>query len=545
MNISKKLKLILLIPVMATLFFAKPSFAGVSNSIGTGSSSGGGGSVGQSWGIGYSRSPNGLAWVGFKGSKELICEIPFFNRTHQVKNASKGYYLTLDSKKENKTTWLNWAYWDSCLKAPSNYDYMYKSRGLLGVYTKTGHGMLPDPEVVAEANKNGFKYNSTGKYYTNGKQKLDAVWVEGYQESATDTITTIVYAEAGGSALMKDRSNESASSLYNNPTKSLTYTGKSGPTEMSHSKTIEATFMKITKTETYMTNGSKKWNVKTTYSKGGKTYSSKTIKYNVKQASISEKYYKPYDLNRNGLALDSDVKSSYPSYSASSPLLMSVNNRQNITDGSALKTLDTNTKLSFNVKFNNDQFGLPTAAQGGFDLLLNAPGSSYKNSNGTYSASVLDEVGLQGNAATGQLSADGMSAVNVNGKISKDAYWGGSLKADLSANSASLTYSGAEKIGGNSFSFGKGWTGGDFVFKTTKMGIYNLSSNGRNWWEAQYEQGKFYCYGVEYKGTITVGNISNPSIVNSNLYARLASKTVTQPVLKGKFEAKTVAGNLG
>lgn len=542
---SKIYKYILSFIFMFLITLAMPTiaFAGTSQSAGSSSSGGGGGWTGN-WGVGLDFS-TGLDWQTFSGSTVIRCIIDDSKEIPSelwVDNARKGAYIKIDSKRTGKTSWMRWNWWDKYVKdSPASLASYYP----YGSAWKHNRGMLQDPELVSEARNSGYSYDYNNHYYSNGSQKLDAVWVEGWHESNADSVTTIVYATADGTPLMSDRSYEPAWALYDSPTTSLPYSGKSGPTEMNHSKTIEATYMTITKTETYMTNGHDKWDVVTTYSKGGKTYSSKTIKYDVNQANVAEKYYIPFDLNRNGLALDSDVKASYPSYNGTTPLLMSVDNRQNIIDGSLLKTLDTNTKLSFSVLFDNDQFGLPTAAQGGFDLLMNAPGENHKNADGTYNYSILNEIGLQGEELTGQLSANGNVLTNLNGKVSKDVYWGGALKADISANSAALTYGGTEHVGGDAFSFGKGWNGGDFLFKTTKMGNYNLSSNGRNWWEAQYEQGKFYSYGVEYQGTIHIGHISDPSIVNSNFYARLASKIVTQPVLRGAFEAKTVAGNLG
>lgn len=524
-----------------------PVFAGTNDSAGVGSGSGGSGGGNVAWGFGPSYSKYGLQWETFKGSKTLKTDMGWkaYDRTLNLSNTNKGAYLKLYSNKAKRWTWHNWKYWDECMGgAPSRIDWWYGGKGL---YQSKGHGKLPDAELIAEAINSGFSYNTSQKWYKKGNQKLDAVWitVTWTQKSEVKTEQSIVYAEQDGNVLI-DRRNESAQSIYSSPTKSLPYGGKTKANQYNYSSNIKASYTTITKKTTWKQdqNGNKK-DVVTTYSKGGTTSSSRDITYKVTQPGVSQTYFKPYDLNRNGVATDSDVKSTYPEYNGGSPLKMSVDNKQGITNGSALKTLDTNTSLPFSIKFQNGQFGIPTASEGGFNLADNAPGGVYKNSDGSYNSGVIGAIGSAGTANTGQFWSSGMSTQNVSGNISKDSYWAGSMKANLSANTASLTYGNTEKIGGDAFSFGKVWQGGDFIFKTTKIGTYKLTNSGRSWWEMQYEKGKFYGYGIEYKGMINIGNIGQPSITHTNLYAGLASKNMVQPIVKGTFESKTVGGNIG
>lgn len=537
----KKIFKLIILSIMFISFNLTFAFAGVSDSGGT---SGGGGGEGWDgkWGIGPDVSANGLQWFTFSGDKTLKTDITFYQRSRKITGTRKGAYLGIHSKLLNRWTWLDWRYWDFYIQgSPSEYDSWYRGNG---VYQSTGHGRLPDAELVTEASNNGYSYNN-GKYYTNGRKKLDAVWVVGRRESRTESKTTIVYAESGGTVILADRSNESAQSLYNNPTTSVNYSGQSGQTEMNHSNTIKATYMTITKTTTYMSDGTSTWDETSTYTKGGKTYATKSISYDVIQPDVKQVYFKPFDLNKNGVADDADVKNSYPAFNGTVPLNMSVDNLQGINDGSALKTLDTNTSLKFNVTFDNDQFGIPYANEGGFNLGDGAPGESYKNSDGTYRSDVISAVGYNGTAVTGKIKASGMSEQNVYGNVSNDVYWSGSMKASVSSNSASLTFSQTEKIGGNNFSFNKGWRGGNFAFKTIKMGRYSLQNGSRPWWEMQYEKGKFYSYGVKYSGTIRVDSISNPTVNDTNLYSKLAGRNMVQPIIKGTIDAKTVGGNLG
>ena len=520
-------------------------FAGGVNTSGGVSGQYQGGSHGDRWGIGSSYSAYGIKWISFEGSTTLVTDMgmKLFDRSRSV-NSTKGAYLGLYSNDAKRWTWFNWAYWDEVITgAPSDYDWWY---GGNGVYQEAGHGRLPDVELIQCAKDNGYTYDSNAKWYKNGNQKLDAVWIDGYQASSTDTKTSIVYVKDDNGVTV-DRTNDSAQSLYDSPTTSSTYGDTTDYNEFNYKNTVTAKYQTVTRTKTYMTDGSKEWNITYSYKKGGITEQKKDFTYKVTQPQIEQSYFKPFDLNKNGLASDDDVRATYPDFNGSDPLKMSVDNYQGITDGSALKTLDTNTALKFNIRFENGQFGVPTAAQGGFDLADNAPGGSYANDNGTYNNSVINAIGANGTAKTGVFAYTGNpgSSTNINGNISKDSYWAGSLKANLSADTASLTYGDTEKVGGEAFSFDKGWTGGYFSFKTTKIGTYYLTNGGRKWWEMQYEKGKFYGYGMSYSGTITTGNIGNPTVTATNLYTRLASRNLVQPVLRGRFDAKTVGGDLG
>lgn len=528
------------------IFNSNLVLAGVANS--NGSSTGGGGNGGSStsafkMGSDYS---SGLNWNYFKGNKTITTSLPFakqYGGSAVVANGTKGAHVL---KHSNGRGWefFRWQWWYGLagLRDPSRYVN-------LGFYDHVWQeldGKLKDPELVKEATKNGFNYNSTKQLYeaSNG-QKVDAVWITGVQKSSSDTKKVIVYAEIGGKILLKDRSNESANTLYEKPTMSVPYNGQSEPGEMNHKKTIKATYMTVTKKTTYTTDGNKKWNMKYSYSKGGKTYDSRDINYSVIQPDVEQVYFRPFDLNRNGVANDNDVKLSYPQYKATTNLKMSVDNNQYITNGDLLKTLDTNNALRFKINFQNKQFGVPDYSEGGVDLNQEAPGNNFKIKNNYYSPNVINSIGVNGNIQTGKFWSKNLAEQKIKGNISKDTYWAGSMKSSISTNTASLTYLGDEKIGGDVFSFTRGWTGGEFDFKTTKIGTYKLTSNGRDWWEMQYEKGKFYGYGVSYSGIINNSNIGIPKINETNLYYGLASRNLVQPILKGTFEAKTIGGNIG
>ena len=543
-------RLVSIFAIMIMVFSASiTAFAGTTSSMGSGASSNGGGSS-MYYMIGSSYS-SGFRWVYFNGNKTI--ESPCKNGYAKVTmNGTHGAYI---QKHDNQHGWyfFTWAWyftWASDWTPRTMYNngygdpwdgYSYKGYNL-GV-----RGKLTNQELLNEATNNKFYWRDWAWMYTqDGTGKgLETVWVSAWQSSTSSSKKSIVKIQVGNQTVL-DRTRESAKNLYNNPTNSSTYSGKSLPTEMNHSKDIKVWVQTINKRTTFMTDGSNKWDYNDTFSKGGTTTMTRNIKYTVKAPSISEVTFRPFDLNKNGVADENEVKQTYSDYQNGSPeLKMSVDNYQNITDGTELDTLDTNTSTKFNVTFNNDQFGIPKKSEGGFDLLNEAPGKDDKLNDGTYNTNVINKYGSNSDLTTGVLQSSGMGNTNVNGKQTDYIYWGGSLNGSVSSDSASITYNNEEKKGGNIFTFGKEFGGGDFTFKTIKIGDYKLVNGEIPWWEAQYEQGRFYTYGVEYQGTITLNSISTPSVKNSGMYARLSSKVNKQPILKGLFKAKTVGGNIG
>ena len=543
-----------LLVLIMILSMSVTAFAGTASSNGGGSgSSGGGGSSNYFYKIGPNKGgSSGFRWAYGSGAVSITNPGPFANRTANYSlNINGSHYAYVQKHTRNKGwNYCNWAWWLSIAHGgtPGSKAYMYSDhRG--GIWNDGLNGQFSQPEVATEASNSGFYYNGGDMMYRNASngQGLDAVWVSNWQTSTSDSKTTIVKITSGGETTF-DRTNETAENLYNNPTTSGEYDGMSLPTEMNHSKTITALVQTVTKKDTYMTDGSNTWDHSYSYSKGGTQTITKTIKYDVKAPNIENYIFRPFDLNRNGLAEETDIKQTYSFYQdGANPLKMQVDNNQNIVDGTALQTLDTNNSTKFTITFDNDQFGIPKADEGGFDIQKDAPGQDYKLEDGTYSTDVVNQYGNVTDTSTGIIYANGMSNTNVPGLSSDYAYWGGSLTADLDLNNSSLTFNGKENAGGSNtpLTFDREFGGGDFIFKTIKVGDYHLSSSDRHWWEAQYEQGKFYTYGVKYHGTISTTDISNPSVIESGMYAKLSSKVSVQPVLKGLFKAKTVGGNIG
>ena len=558
-------RLIFIFSIMIMVFSSSLTvFAGTSSSNGSSNGSSGSGDLYYKVGTSYS---SGFRWVYFTGNKTVSSPAPHCDARVEM-NGTHGAHI---EKNDYKHGWyfFTWDWYFSWAHAPTpgaltrvlpgdKYPYYVdpwnnivdpnQPGGNKGNTYKVGcKGKLTNQELVEEAKRNNFSFNDWDLMYRQSgtNQGLEAVWIAGWQKSDSDSKETIVKIKSDDEVTL-DRTSESAEDLYNNPTTEGEYYGKSLPTEMNHKKVITVTTQTVTKKDTYMTNGTDNWNHNISYSKGGTNTITRTIKYTVKVPTIEKTMFRPFDLNKNGVADENEVKQTYNDYQNGSPeLKMSVDNKQNIIDGKAIQTLDTNTSTSFNVTFNNDQFGIPKKSEGGFDLLDESPGKDYKLDDGTYSKDVINNYNNLGSTNTGLFQSDNMSDINVEGLQTDYIYWGGSLNADISSSNASLIFDNQENKGGNQFTFGKEFGGGDFTFKTIKIGDYKLVNGEIPWWEAQYEQGRFYTYGVEYKGIIKIDGIYDPTIVDQGMYAKLYSNVNTQPILKGLFKAKTVGGNIG
>lgn len=549
-----KSRILLILSLLLVLLFTAQeniAFAEVSHSDGTDSGSGiSGDNDKRYYRIGKSNSA-GIRWSYFFESTTVTSILPSMWRWDNLEmNGTKGANVEKHSVVDGSWHWFKWVWWYSYagLNDPSTY-----SSGGLNFYNDVWvnglNGKLVDPELVTEATRSGFSFDSRKHLYerSSDREKLDAVWISSWKESQARTGTTIVYVdiETNGrkKIIVPDRSGESAKSLYNSRTTSAGYEGMSLEDEMKHRSTVTAKYIPVTRIETYETDGIKKWNFSYVYSKGLISTHTKNINYDVKPPPIFQSYFIPHDLNRNGLAKESDVRASYSNYLGTLPLDITIDNKKSITDGESINTLDTNIATPFTLEMNNDQIGIPYAKDGGFDLKESSPGSLFKNENGAYGNSVMNEYESGGSSKTGEFWDDNSPKKNINGKISADQYWSGSIKGGTSSSDSSVTFKDNEKIGSESLVYNAGWRGGEILFRTIKVGNHFLVNNSRPWWEITYDQGIFYKYGVKYKGTVNMSGIGKPSVYEDSMYTKLTSKTMIQPVVRGDFEAKTVGGS--
>lgn len=519
------------------------------------------------WG-GNDRYASGLYWESFSGTKTLKSHFSYPNHLLTqvaVENATKGAFVT-SSRADKTRGYMQWPTWFNNIKDFPGQTSAghFPSKTPWDPYNKVGQqslkGKLADPELVKAATDDGFTYHTAHQIYkhSSGKKFMDAVWTVGRKETSTSTVKTLVYGDITGGPstkiLLKSRKDETGKSLYDSPTKEIPYSDKSLVNESNHKRTINGEFITVTRTKTFMTDGSKEWDVKYTYSKSGVTKVKKEITYETSVPGNTQKYFRPLDLNRNGVANEADVKKDYPGYVNGSPAMkVKVDNMQKITNGDKVQTIDTNILTPFNVEIQNGQFGIPTYAQGGLDVHSTVPGQSFKKADGSYDSAVINNIGSGGTVNTAKFWASGWAnKKNVASRVSRETAWNGQIMGSIGTNNASLTYGSEERIGGQNYIFNRDWKGGKFGFKTISIGTYNLmrptnaqATQGKNWWEVTYEQGKFYEYGVEYKGKITLNGVGDPSISKQNFYTKLSSKGMIQPVLRGQFEAKTVGGTLG
>ena len=352
--------------------------------------------------------------------------------------------------------------------------------------------------------------------------------------------------------------------LYNNAPEDDVYEGKTEQGQTKYLCCVKATLRKVIKTTT--TNGSTS---STKYSYSTTKTLSKQIRYEVKAPSVAQKYFKPYDLNTMDIAKESIVKKAYKNYrekATNGTMDITVDNYQDIKDGKSLKALDTNSSIKFKIILNNN-FGLPNTIKMLDSQPSDGVNTSYNNKAypGVFKNKIVERAG---STATGVLKYTKGNVVkskgnkvlskNINGIYSKDYYWNASLIMSINSNYASISINNDEVIGksndGKSDSSScltktsnSKFRGGEFKFKTTKTGDYYLSNGvNKNWWEITYNQGIYYAYGIKYQGEINAdpASITNPSVIRSGLYAGLSTKTMRQPVVRGKINAKTVGGDL-
>lgn len=421
-----------------------------------------------------------------------------------------------------------------------------------------GAGSLPDPRAQQQAMADGYGPLSQG-VYSKGDHWLDAVF---YQPTIKRTppesrsiIKTIIKAKNTKNDFdnsYKTQSQNGLKELSDNPVAQIPYgdqtkeTGySSGLPGFGYSKEIEANVAEIRKITTYeeqvSNNGGATWSllkIKSVRYELVKTYSYKNkFNYDVKAKPVEQIWFKPFDLNRNDVANENDVVMDFPQYQRGGQnLAMRVDNRQNITDGiTGIQTLDTNTSTLFVVTF-TDKMGLPSNAIKLLDSMPDSLSGSHPGKNAEFKRYIEN----------GPL----YNSKDLNGNYTDYAAWGGTLMAGVDTNNSSLSYGDQERVGPLAMPIARLQTGINnyFMFKTITVGDAFLTNGtgGKKWWTLNYTRGNQYTYGLAYSGIITVDGFgaAGPTITNQNMYTGWNSRQLEQPVLKGKFTAKTVAGDL-
>lgn len=465
----------------------------------------------------------------------------------------------------------NWARWGGIL-ATRTFGY---GGGHSGSAINPYKGW--DGRLNQERERNGFVYQYTSRKSYGGErsdfywfvskyndQLLDACWLGERTIEKDEPKKVITYTDGGTGGNHIDDRDKSAEWLFNNGKTSDTYYDKTGPTDYSHRTEINATVQIVNKHTKIVqkTDSSGNWydvSNEVTYSKGGVKKFNKNIDYSVTTPAITQESYKPYNLNRNGYATSEDGLSSQYTGDSVTGLEATVNNNQGITDNSFINALDINSNTNFTFRFNNNYFGMPSK--------YNWANTPAELANGTWE----DAGEAYANNKNGVADSDGMLRYNLtfnasmttntkNGSVDSSSL---KLNGDSEETLASQTFS--RKLDGSApFMVGE-WSA-RFTYADKYYTDNNISSKFGNWWLNTYSQGRFYEYGTEFWGNITTDGISDPNKItygdgesNSDgsykittnadkeqrgFYVGLASQNFEQPVLIGKWEVKTVAGDI-
>lgn len=294
---------------------------------------------------------------------------------------------------------------------------------------------------------------------------------------------------------------------------------------------------------------------------------SRTFTYNVEQPTYPVEKYTPFNLNRSGYATGSDISGFQPGdRDVVDGLAGSVSNAAGERNNNYIDTLDVNNDSTFNLSLTSDSnhyLGL----RGGYDKWNNKPD--------TWTTGDKEMV-------RGESYAKGLNngATDKNFfRYNTDLYGGVS---DIIGSSQQLTSlfdwnSNTEYLSNVDYNIGKNRRAvynNTFGARAIISGQFNTCNNQdseyKNWWILSWNVGRYYEYGIHYVGTISVNGISDPSQAVSNngvasewnynssasklttncnaqhrgLYVRFGATTQENPVLYGKWNVNTIAGNL-
>ena len=269
----------------------------------------------------------------------------------------------------------------------------------------------------------------------------------------------------------------------------------------------------------------------------GTTKKTETIKfdYTVNGTELKQTWYTPYDLNKNGLASDADVKADFPSYVNSGIALNAeIDNGQGTTDGSAIKALDNNAPVSFKFKLLT-KFGFPANLDPSENITAPNSGSLTFNT--------------KANGATLKTTINGGTpkTENFNTYQTDTFYYGTPNIRFTMPEFTSLEVNGQEYLNGNGLAALNDLGNGILKFRSIKKGNYAITGDKGNWMYVQYNAGYYSKSGLKYSGTFTVnqnntGSWSATKSAASLSSAKLTNIFCTQPLLKGNFTVETISG---
>lgn len=423
--------------------------------------------------------------------------------------------------------WVRWKTWYRLGFGDPNSSY---NRGLWTDWRDGGTKRLLPQEFRNMAIGGLYKEKFAGALYHNGTEYADAIWVNPatiwFWNDEETTVNTIVYfSNSGDPSKNFDNTSKTAEWHWNNPVGSYNYSYVSKAEQYNYTHSISSRQITVRKFTEWQENAlGEKRDVSSIYSVINPISNSTIASWSTEAPSLSYKYFVPHDL-RTELPLKASVFKDlgYRSNISDVPLEVKVDNYQEKVDVEnpvSIPSIDTNTPRKFKLVFENDQFGIPSLASGGIDIAeTKAPFSEEINGVQIYWEPKIR-----------------MSATNVV----------------TNPPTASIEFAGTEKLGTDSLVKSRGFRGGDFSFRSIKIGDYLLGSNGKPFWMATYQTGIYFRYGSKYDVTVSATD-SGPSfspvntnqdvvVQNNHVYVGDISATVEQPILYAPFKVSTVGG---
>lgn len=475
--------------------------------------------------------------------------------------------------------------WVTYLKTRSSGKWMnYFGKG----NTFVGHLVANYANKVGNT-KNGISFfaNGTikkaGKYKLKGGGKIAKSNSGGYAteihiswedlervvpEKHKDTIWTITYFnenDPDGKSNNFDNRSKTARWKYEHPLGQWQYYGKTDPNEFDHDNKMTAVLEKVKYTytikKTYIGDklvGEEKVNEKWTVAKS-KTLSN-TIKYDGDKPQNGQHKFTPLNLNRNGYAQNGDGGLTND-YLNGHKIEATTNNQRGITNNENIESLDINNDMDFSFKFSNNTLGLPSQ----HDWVTKPKAltnDSWELVNGSYANGRVGDKGC--------LGTNGMPGGSV-GYYRFNTKFIASINTANNKTSALVDPDGIEKVDNELFTKTNSYSGSDWIARFVYNGEYTTDQDSRasvwkQWWVDTYTQERYFEYGVEYKGTITindgysvptlVSNTNSPKVSQNKyaftsdgltqrgLYVGKVSTNYTQPVLYGHWYVKTLAGDV-
>ena len=472
-------------------------------------------------------------------------------------NAVMAAYVMKDA---NKKQWklYSWSIWFKDYGTPASWGPKGKNYYKYGIWNAPdapdgGFKYSADPNkqywkinrplLLEIVERDGWEPRPDEEWYKRGNEILDIVWLKKNDleemqppEPNTETIKSIYKVTSSkDGVIFKDT--RSLDKIFNSPIETIDYDFSTEHGEFFHSNEIEAQIVCISREEIYdkkLVDGKLNWVVSDyKYSLSPLSNKSKTINYIAIPPSVSpDTIFVPMNLNRNGKAIESDYKRQYGTSNGKS-LKVSVDNMQNINNNDNIKMLDTNTITQIKIRVENDQLGIPTKAEGGWDLLTKQPDYSTAMKYG------------KTRQITGKLTTDNLTK-NLNGDVSDDFRYNGKLNGKITGGETlTISEGNNREILAKDFNLNKtnGWKGDKFSIRNIKTGIYKFKSDfSDNWWEITYLKGKYWTYGARYRGKVTIEGVQNPTTITSLSHKDIVKSKQVQPFIKGSFESKTVGG---